>query len=508
LIDFIAENLKYDFIKFHSVDGGSRTLNKREFSAQSVIESVSKEGVKWIDLQFTDLLGGLQHITIPSSALTDKSFSKGVNKLDGSSIKGFKEIHESDMVMRPDPSTFAVLPFFTDDQKTARLLVDIYEGGSNERFSRDPRYVAQKAVDYARINGYDATYWGPEPEFFVFDGIKVTPTPLSARDGWGGSGYEIISREAPWYNDSGKQFPIRFKEGYYPAPPQDTLVDFRNEAAGVLTNTFGMEVDAHHHEVATAGQCELNLHFDELVRMADNVITMKYVLKNVAKNMGMICTWMPKPVFGDNASGMHVHQSLWSSSKNVFYDPSDDYAEISQTCRYYIGGLMDHARALCAITNPTTNSYRRLVPGYEAPVFIAWSKRNRSANIRIPMYERGEEKSKRLEYRTPDPSSNIYLAEAAMLAAGIDGIKKKIDPGNPVDRDIYKLTQMDRRELGIKELPGSLKESLDELESDHDFLLPVFSKDLIERHIELKMEEFLNVSIRTTPYEVYRYMDI
>ncbi len=469
---------------------------------------MNREGIKWIDLQFTDLIGGLQHITIPASALDEKSFAQGVNKLDGSSIKGFKEIHESDMVMKPDPSTFAVLPFFSDEHKTGRLFVDIYEGGSHERFTRDPRYVAQKAADYARSSGFDTTYWGPEPEFFVFDGIKVTPTPLSARDGWGGSGYEIISRESPWFTDGGKQFPIRFKEGYYPAPPQDTLVDFRNETASILMNSFGLEVDAHHHEVATAGQCELNLHFDELVRTADSVVTMKYVLKNVAKRMNMICTWMPKPVFGDNASGMHVHQSLWNSGKNSFYDPADDYAELSQTGRYYIGGLMEHARALCAITNPTTNSYRRLVPGYEAPVFIAWSKRNRSANIRIPMYERGEEKSKRLEYRTPDPSANIYLAEAAMLAAGIDGIRKKIDPGNPVDKDIYKLTEMDRKELGIRELPGSLKESIGELQSDHEFLLPVFSRDLIEKHIEMKLDEFLNVSLRTTPYEVFRYMDV
>ena len=483
-------------------------MKNSHFTPADALDRLEKDGVRWVDLHFTDLVGGLQHITLPASTFTDASFRHGLNKLDGSSIKGFKEIHESDMVMRPDPSTYAILPFFPPEHKTARFIVDIYEGDHKGRFSRDPRYVAEKAAMYAKDNGFDSTYWGPEPEFFVFDGIKVTPTPLSARDAWAGSGYEIISRESPWYNDSGKELPIRFKEGYYPAPPQDTLTDYRNEASALLMDNFGLEVDAHHHEVATAGQCELNIHYDELVPTADSVVTMKYVLKNVARKMGKVCTWMPKPVFGDNASGMHVHQSMWSSGKNAFYDSDDEYAELSQAGRYYIGGLMEHARALCAITNPTTNSYRRLVPGYEAPVFIAWSKRNRSANIRIPMYERGEEKSKRLEYRTPDPSSNIYLAEAAMLAAGIDGIKKKIDPGNPVDRDIYKLSEIDRKELGIRELPGSLKESIEELEADHDFLLPVFTKDLLERHIELKKEEFLNVALRTTPYEVYRYMDI
>jgi len=487
---------------------GGLILTERPSNAREALSKIEKDQVKWIDLQFADLLGSIQHITIPAQMMDERSFNKGVNKLDGSSIKGFKEIHESDMVMRPDPTTYAIIPFISAEHKTARFIVDIYEGDTGVRFTRDPRYVAQKAAAYARDSGYDTTYWGPEPEFFVFDAIKVTPTPLSARDAWGGSGYEIVSREAPWFHDGGKELPIRFKEGYYPAPPQDTLVDFRNEAAGILMEYFGLRVDAHHHEVATAGQCELNLHYSELVPMADSVLTMKYVLKNVAKRMGMVCTWMPKPVFGDNASGMHVHQSIWSSGKNAFYDPSDDYAELSQTGRYYIGGLMEHARALCAIKNPTTNSYRRLVPGYEAPVFIAWSKRNRSANIRIPMYERGEEKSKRLEYRTPDPSANIYLAEAAMLCAGLDGIKKKIDPGNPVDRDIYKLTEMDRRELGIRELPGSLKESLEELETDHDFLLPVFTKDLIEMHMELKRDEYLNLALRTTPYEIYRYMDI
>jgi len=490
---------------YHSRTGDSQMAIQE---TDGIFERMKGEKIRWVDFQFTDLVGGLQHITVPLSSLDSRSFETGVNKLDGSSIKGFKEIHESDMVMKPDISTFAVLPFYPPEQRTARFIVDIYEGDHRERFSRDPRFVAQKASEYAKSCGYDATYWGPEPEFFVFDGIRITPTPLSARDSWAGAGYEIISREAPWYNDGGKETPIRFKEGYYPAPPQDTLVDFRNEAASILMDSFGLEVDAHHHEVATAGQCELNLHFDELVKMADSVTTMKYVLKNVAKRRGMVCTWMPKPVFGDNASGMHVHQSLWSGRKNVFFDPSDEYAEISQAGRYYIGGLMAHARALCAFTNPTTNSYRRLVPGYEAPVFIAWSKRNRSANIRIPMYERGQEKSKRLEYRTPDPSANIYLAEAAMLMAGIDGIKRKLEPGNPVDKDIYKLTEMDRRELGIKELPGSLMESIEELETDHDFLSPVFTEDLIERHIELKRDEHLNVAIRTTPYEIYRYMDI
>ena len=473
----------------------------------AVLKRIQAEKIRWVDLHFVDVVGGLQHITIPSTSIGPEEFSRGIGKLDGSSIRGFKEIHESDMVMKPDPSTFAVLPWYEGEHRTARMIVDVYEGGTYERFTRDSRYIAQKAVQYAKDSGFDTTYWGPEIEFFVFDGIRLTPTPDHVRNPWSGAGYEILSREAPWHDNGGKNFPVRFKEGYYPAPPVDSLQDFRNEACRVLIDDFGMTLDAHHHEVATAGQCEIDMRYNELVPTADACVTYRYVMKMVAQKMGMMATFMPKPIFGDNASGMHVHQSVWSKGKNMMYDPDDEYAEISQTCRYYIGGLMDHARSLCAFTNPTTNSYRRLVPGYEAPVFIAWSKRNRSANIRIPMYYRGIEAAKRLEYRTPDPSCNPYLAFAACLSAGLDGIKRKLDPGNPVDEDLYHLTSSKRKALGVRELPGSLKESVEHLQTDYMFLKTVFSQDFLEKYEEIKLDEHLQTSLRPSPYEFYRYMD-
>src|SRR3989475_2776059 len=397
----------------------STPAKAKKMTVASVLKQIETEKIRWIDLQFVDVLGALQHITIPATSLGNEEFNRGVGKLDGSSIKGFKEIHESDMVMNPDPSTFAVLPWYEGEHRTARFLVDVYEGGSHERFTRDSRYMAQRAVQFAADQGYDTTYWGREIEFFVFDGIRLLPSADAARNPWAGAGYEILSREAPWGQSSGTNFPIRFKEGYYPAPPVDSLQDFRNEACRVLIDDFGLTLDAHHHEVATAGQCEIDMRYDELVPMADNVVTYRYVMKMVAHKMGMMATFMPKPIFGDNASGMHVDQSLWTKGKNLLYDPKDEYAEISQTCRYYIGGLMEHARSLCAFTNPTTNSYRRLVPGYEAPVFIAWSKRNRSANIRIPMYYQGIEAAKRIEYRTPALAIRVLSVHGRLNRAAL-----------------------------------------------------------------------------------------
>ncbi len=483
------------------------TKSVKNGGAARVLETVEKEKVRWFDLWFVDLLGALQHITVPSSSVKEDDFKHGIGKLDGSSIKGFKEIHESDMVLYPDPSTFAILPFYDAEDKTARFIADIHEGFTHERFTRDSRFIAQKAAKAAADMGYDTTYWGPEIEFFVFDGVRMLPTPDDARNPSRGAGYEIVSKEAPWSATDGTNFPIRFKEGYYPAPPQDTLQEYRNEMCRLLMDSFGMTLDAHHHEVATAGQVEIDMRYDELVRMADKVVTYKYVAKMVASKFGKIATFMPKPIFGDNASGMHVHQSLWSKGRNVMFDRNDKYAEVSQTCRYYIGGLMEHARSLCAITCPTTNSYRRLVPGYEAPVFIAWSRRNRSANVRVPVYYKGIEHAKRIEYRTPDPSCNPYLAFSAMLMAGLDGIKKKIDPGNPVDEDIYKLDERKRKEYGIRELPGSLKEAIDYLNTDYMFLKGVFTQDLLDKYVELKMDEHIQTSLRPSPYEFYRYLD-
>ncbi|MBI4345189.1 MAG: type I glutamate--ammonia ligase [Euryarchaeota archaeon] len=475
---------------------------------ETVLETIRKEKVRWLDFQFLDVPGYLQHITLPAHAVDASSFEDGIGKLDGSSIKGFKAIFESDMLLFPDPKTFAIIPW--TQHKTARMLTDVREADGGPRFSRDPRYIAQRAEERVKKTGFDVSYWGPEAEYFVFDSVKLLPSALSPRDSWGGTGYQIESREAIW-SQGGNNFPIRFKEGYYPAPPEDTLQDYRAEVCTLLEDHFDITIDAHHHEVATAGQIEIDMKYDTLVKMADNLVSYKFVAKNVAYLRNMIATFMPKPIFGDNASGMHVHQSLWKKGKNTFYDPDDDYAELSQSGRYYIGGLIEHARALAAIVSPTTNSYKRLVPGYEAPVYVAWSKRNRSACCRVPVYHKGSDvaaKAKRVEYRPPDTSCNPYFAFSAMVAAGLDGIKRKLDPGDPVDVNIYHLTPKQRRDKGIQELPGSLKMAIEELSSDRDFLEPIFPGDCIDTWIEMKAEEFTQNSLRPTPYEFYMYFDI
>jgi glutamine synthetase len=476
-------------------------IAKRAFTPGEVLESVKKGGVKFVDLQFTDVPGRLKHVSIPSEMMNERMFSDGVAKLDGSSVKGFVDIHESDMLLVPDASTYGVVPWIEDSVKTARLICDVKAGYGAGRFSRDPRYVAQTAEAKLRASGYTDSLWGPEVEFFVFESAK-----WQANDPFS-SGFSISSRESA--NEArGNNFPVRFKDGYYPAQPVDTLSDYRGTCVNYLREGFGVLCNAHHHEVATAGQCEIDMYRDELVTSADSTMTYKFVTKNVASRMGLIASTMPKPIFGDNAVGMHVHSSLWRGGKNAFFDSSDQYAEISQEARYYIGGIMEHSRALCAIVDPTTNSYHRLVPGYEAPVYIAWSKMNRSANVRIPAYEKGSEGSKRVEFRTPDPSCNPYLAFAAITAAGLDGISKKKDPGDPVDEDIYKLTPEKRREMMVGELPGSLKEAVESLKSDSGFLSGIFPADLVEVIAELEMEAYGAVSARPHPYEFYLYFDL
>lgn len=481
-------------------------------SVSGLMRRIVDEGIRFIDLQFTDVPGRLQHVTVPVGRFSTKFFVEGVPKLDGSSIRGFAEIFESDLVLKPDPSTFAVIPWGSAENKCARFLCDVYVGYGGGRLSRDPRFVAQRAEEYALEQGF-SSYWGPEVEFFVFK--KVTWDVLNP---YRGQSYSIESPEAAW--SSGEGYPVRFKEGYFPAPPHDSLMEYRSTVVRLMEDYFGIACEAHHHEVATAGQGEIDMVRDRLVKMADNVMTLKYVVKNVAFQQGMVATMMPKPIFGDNASGMHVHVSLWGDPPstrveeeqlvNMFYDAEDKYAELSQLGRYFVGGLLEHSRALTAITNPTTNSYRRLVPGYEAPVFIAWSKANRSANVRIPVYEKGAENAarKRVEFRTPDPSCNPYLCFAAIMSAGLDGVRKKIDPGDPVDENIYHLTPERRRQLGIRELPGSLKEAVECLKSDSEFLKPVFSDELIETIIENDLRDHVQVSARTHPYEFYLYFDI
>lgn len=475
--------------------------NKRPATAlkKDVITSISQKKIMFVDLQFTDLVGRLRHVTIPADMIDEDSIKRGFAKLDGSSVKGFVEIHESDMLLLPDPETFGIIPWLDKEVSTARMICDVYHNFGKERFSRDPRYIAQKAEKVLLDEGYDLSLWGPEVEFFVFDSVKWNiDDPFSS--------YYLISSSEANPRD-GINYRIKFKDGYYPADPIDTLSYFRSKCVNYLKEGFGILCNAHHHEVAASGQCEIDMHRDTLTKMADNVMTYKFVIRNVAKMLGKIVTTMPKPIFGDNAVGMHVHSSLWSKGKNCFYDESDDYAEISQLARYYVGGLLEHSRALCAIVAPTTNSYRRLVPGYEAPVYVAWSRSNRSANVRIPVYEKGNEKSKRVEFRTPDPSCNPYLAFAAIAAAGLDGIKKKIDPGSPVDEDIYKLTPQRRKELGIGELPSSLNEAIECLKSDTSFLTGIFTNDLIETLIEIEMQEIRELNARPHPYEFHLYFD-
>ena len=484
-------------------DKTPKGLIPRKRTAKQILDEVESKEIRFIDLQFTDVPGRSQHVTIPRNMLEEEIFKEGVPKLDGSSIKGFAEIFDSDMLLVPDPSTFGVIPWGDPRFPTARLICDVHWGYQKGRFSRDPRAVAQKAEAAVRAAGFTESYWGPEMEFFVFDSVTWDiSSPF-------GSSHKITSVESA-LEARGTNFPIRFKEGYYPTPPSDTLQDYRSEVAYHLDESFGIVNDAHHHEVATAGQCEINFYRDTLTAGADSILTYKYVIKNVAKNRGLVATIMPKPIFGDNASGMHVSSSLWKGDKNSFYDEDDEYANLSQTGRYYVGGLLAHSRALCAITNPTTNSYRRLVPGYEAPVFVAWSRGNRSANVRIPLHYKGKSgmKGKRAEFRTPDPSTNTYLAFAAIVSAGLDGIKHKLDPGDPVNEDIYELTPKKRKELGVKELPRSLMESIDALKSDSSFLKGVFSDDLIEMIIELETQNYNAVAARPTPYEFYLYFDI
>ena len=474
---------------------------KRTFTPKEAMDLLKVDRARFVDLQFTDVPGRLRHVTLPTEMMEESMFTEGVAKLDGSSVRGFVDIHESDMLLVPDAATYGTIPWTEEGLKTSRFICDVRAGYGRGRFNRDPRHVAQVAEAKIREAGFTDSLWGPEVEFFVFEGVT-----WEANDPFA-SGFKITSKESAT-DARGTNFPIRFKDGYYPTQPVDTLSDYRGTCVNYLRDGFGVLSNAHHHEVATAGQCEIDVYRDELVTMADSTMTYKFVTKNVAARMGLIASTMPKPIFGDNAVGMHVHSSLWKAGRNTFYDPDDAYAELSQTARYYIGGIMSHSRALCAIVDPTTNSYHRLVPGYEAPVYIAWSKMNRSANVRIPAYEKGSEGAKRVEFRTPDPSCNPYLAFAAITAAGLDGIREKADPGDPVDEDIYKLTPEKRRALKVGELPGSLKEAVESLQSDRGFLDGIFPSDLIEVMMELEMDAYRAVAARPHPYEFYMYFDL
>jgi len=475
-----------------------------KWTAEEALERLKKEKVKFVDLQFTDMPGRLHHVTVPTRVIDLAAFEEGIPKLDGSSIRGFTDIHNSDMILMPDPSTLAIIPWLPEEQKTARLICDVHWGYGKGRFSRDPRAISQRAEEVLKANGFDFSLWGPEIEFFVFDKVRWdTSSPQR------GMGYSIESTEAAW-NSAGSNYPIRFKEGYFPVPPHDSLMEFRSRCNLTLEEHFNIATDAHHHEVATAGQCEIDMYRDYLTTMADSAMTYKYVIKNLAHREGKIATFMPKPMFGDNGSGMHTNVSLWRNGTNLFYDVDDEYAELSQLGRYFAAGLIEHSRALTAICCPTTNSYRRLVPGYEAPVNIAWSRSNRSANVRVPTYKRGIRFAgqKRLEFRTPDPSCNPYLSFGAVTAAGLDGIKRKLDLPASVDEDIYALTDKEKRGRGIGELPGSLREAIEALKSDMDFLSPIFTEDVLDKIIQNGEREHMEVAARPHPQEFQLYFDI
>ena len=467
---------------------------------KEVIAFAKENGVKFVDLKFIDLPGIWQHTQIPVARLNEDLFEEGIG-FDGSSVRGWQPINASDMNMTPDASTARLDPFY--EQKTLSLICKISDPVTGQPYGRDPRYIAQKAENHVKASGIaDTIYFGPEAEFFVFDSVRYDSSPR-------GAFYEIDADEAGW--NSGKAGPnlghkTRQKEGYFPVPPTDQLGDLRAQMMTSLIDS-GIEVEVGHHEVASAGQCEIGMKFSTLTRMADDLMWFKYTVKNVARKNGKSATFMPKPVFGDNGSGMHCHQSFWKEGKPLF--AGDGYAGLSDIGLWYIGGIIKHAKSLAALTNPTTNSYRRLVPGYEAPVNLAYSSRNRSASIRIPVQAGNSPKSRRIEVRFPDATCNPYLAFAAMMMAGLDGVQNRIDPGDPLDKDIYALSPEELKE--VPHMPGSLDEALASLEHDHEFLLrgDVFTKDLIHTWIEYKREREVDaVRLRPVPYEFFLYYDV
>ncbi|MCZ6624892.1 MAG: type I glutamate--ammonia ligase [Deltaproteobacteria bacterium] len=468
---------------------------------KEVLEFAKKNKVEIVDFKFVDLPGLWQHFSISTSQFTADLFDEGIG-FDGSSIRGFKTIEESDMLLFPDPNTAMLDPFTS--HPTLSLICNVRDPVTGESYSRDPRYIAQKAEKYLKSTGIaDTSYWGPEIEFYILDNVRFDQ---SYNYGF----YYIDSEEGFWNSGNGERpnlgYKPRYKEGYFPVAPMDHLQDIRSEMLRTMERC-GIVVEIHHHEVGTAGQAEIDMHYTTLTKMADQVLLYKYVIKNVARRHGKTVTVMPKPIFQDNGSGMHTHQSLWKSGKNVFYDKKG-YGLISNTARHYIGGILKHADALCGLVAPTTNSYRRLVPGYEAPINLVYSQRNRSACVRIPMYTTSE-KTKRLEFRTPDPSCNPYLAFPAMLMAGLDGIRNKIEPPKPIDKDLYELKPEEAAK--VKSVPGSLEQALDALERDHDFLLKgdVFTKDVIETWIHYKRTKEVDaIRLRPHPYEFALYFDI
>ena len=467
---------------------------------QDVLAFAKERGAKMVDLKFIDLPGTWQHFSIPLSELTPSVFEEGLN-FDGSSIRGWRAINESDMTVIPDTSTAKIDPFM--GVPTLSLICDVVHPDTHEPYERDPRQIAKKAIAFLKSTGIaDTAYFGPEAEFFIFDDVRYEQNP-------NGGFYQVNSNEASWNtgrdeNGNNLGYKPRLKEGYFPVLPTDTLDDIRTEMC-IELEKLGIMVERQHHEVA-AGQCEINFRFDTMLDVADKLMWFKYIVKNVARRHGKSATFMPKPIFGDNGSGMHVHMSLWKNGEPLF--AGDRYAGLSDTALHYIGGVLKHAPSLCAITNSSTNSYKRLVPGFEAPIKLAYSYRNRSAAMRIPNTGTSP-KAKRIEFRTPDPSSNPYIAFAAMLMAGIDGVMNKIHPGDPLDKDIYGLPPEEAKK--VRSVPKTLDEALENMRKSHEFLLKgdVFSKDFIDTWLEYKYErEIIPMQQRPSPYEFHLYYDL
>jgi len=466
---------------------------------KAVLELAKKNGARMVDVKFVDTFGTWQHFSCPISELTEDVFEDGFG-FDGSSIRGWKSIEASDMLAMPDPASAFMDPFCA--VPTLSLTCTIAETGTKEAYNRDPRGIAQRGEAYLKSTGLaDSAVFGPEAEFFIFDEVRFDSKS-------NGTFYSVDSEEGVW-NTGRDEMPnlgnkIRHKEGYFPVAPVDTQQDIRTEMCLVMEE-LGIKIERQHHEVGTAGQAEIDFRFDTLVKTADNMMLYKYCIKNVARKHGKTVTFMPKPLFGDNGSGMHTHQSLWKKGKPLF--AGNEYAGLSQMALYYIGGLLKHAKALCGLCSPTTNSYKRLVPGFEAPVNLAYSARNRSAAIRIPTFSESP-KAKRVEYRPPDPSANPYLCYTALLMAGLDGVLNKIDPGEPVDKNMYELSAAELSK--VPQICGSLPEALDHLEKDHAFLLKgdVFTKDFLEMWVSHKRKENDAIRLRPHPYEFFLYYDV
>jgi len=465
-----------------------------------VITLAKNHDCQFVDLKFIDLPGIWQHTTVPVSRLSEDLFEEGLG-FDGSSVRGWQPINASDMKISPDPSTARIDPF--TGFRTISMVCDVSDPITGQPYGRDPRYIAKKAEAYLKSAGLaDTFYVGPESEFFIFDSVRYDSTP-------GGSFYEVDSDEAAW--NTGREGPnlgykVRHKEGYFPVPPTDSHADIRADIMSTLMES-GIQVEVGHHEVGTAGQGEIGMRFNSLTKMADNLLWFKYVVKNVARRHNKTATFMPKPLHGDNGNGMHCHQSLWKDGTNLF--AGDGYAGLSDVGLWYIGGILKHAQALAALTNPSTNSYRRLVKGFEAPVNLAYSSRNRSAAIRIPVVGASSANARRIEVRFPDSSCNPYIAFAALMMAGIDGIHNRIDPGDPLDKDLYSLSPEELKE--VPHVPNSLEAALNALESDYEFLLrgDVFTRDLVETWIGYKRERELDeINARPVPHEFFLYYDI